>query len=129
MPTTFMNLSGEAVRRAASFYKIPVEAILIIHDELDFPPGIARLKKGGGANSHNGVQNIIDQLGDNNFWRLRIGIGKPLLKENMANYVISSPDRLESEQIHAAINRAVEITPDLVLGNFAKAVRVLHGAR
>ena len=126
MPMTFMNLSGEAVRKIASFYKIPAEAILVIHDELDFLPGDVRLKKGGGANSHNGVQNIIDQLGSNNFWRLRIGIGKPSFKEDMANYVTSSPNKSETKQIHGAIDQAVEIIPDLVLGNFAQAMQTLH---
>ena len=126
MPMTFMNLSGEAVRKIASFYKIPAEAILVIHDELDFLPGVVRLKKGGGANSHNGVQNIIDQLGSNNFWRLRIGIGKPSFKEDMANYVTSSPNKSETKQIRSAIDQAVEVIPDLVLGIFAKATQTLH---
>jgi peptidyl-tRNA hydrolase, PTH1 family len=126
MPMTFMNLSGEAVRKIASFYKIPAEAILVIHDELDFLPGVVRLKKGGGANSHNGVQNIIDQLGSNNFWRLRIGIGKPSFKEDMANYVTSSPNKSETKQIHNAVDQAIEVIPDLVLGDFAKAMQVLH---
>jgi PTH1 family peptidyl-tRNA hydrolase len=126
MPMTFMNLSGEAVRKIASFYKIPAEAILVIHDELDFLPGVVRLKKGGGANSHYGVQNIIDQLGSNNFWRLRIGIGKPSFKEDMANYVTSSPNKSETKQIRSAIDQAVEVIPDLVLGIFAKATQTLH---
>lgn len=126
MPMTFMNLSGEAARKIASFYKIPAEAILVIHDELDFLPGVVRLKKGGSANSHNGVQNIIDQLGSNNFWRLRIGIGKPSFKEDMANYVTSSPNKSETKQIHNAIDQAIEIIPNLVLGNFAKAMQILH---
>lgn len=126
MPTTFMNLSGEAVRKVVSFYKIPIEAILIVHDELDFLPGVVRLKKGGGANSHNGVQNIIDQLNNKDFWRLRIGIGKPSFKEDMTNYVTSSPNKTETKQIHSAIDKAIEIIPNLVLGNFEKATQILH---
>lgn len=126
MPMTFMNLSGEAVRKVVSFYKIPIELILVIHDELDFLPGIIRLKKGGGANSHNGVQNIIDHLGNNNFWRLRIGIGKPSFKGDMVNYVTSSPNRSENLQIHDAINQAIEIVPNLILGNFTQAMQILH---
>ncbi|CAL7959854.1 peptidyl-tRNA hydrolase [Gammaproteobacteria bacterium] len=126
MPMTFMNLSGEAVRKIVSFYKIPIESILVIHDELDFLPGVVRLKKGGGANGHNGVQNIIDHLGSNNFWRLRIGIGKPSFKEDMVNYVTSSPNKSETKQIHNAIDQAIKIIPDLILGNFAKAMQDLH---
>jgi len=126
MPMTFMNLSGEAVRKIVIFYKIPVESILVIHDELDFLPGVMRLKKGGGANGHNGVQNIIDHLNNNNFWRLRIGIGKPSFKEDMVNYVTSSPNKSETKQIHNAIDQAIEIIPNLILGNFAKAMQDLH---
>ncbi|EKE01655.1 MAG: hypothetical protein ACD_21C00082G0005 [uncultured bacterium] len=126
VPLTFMNLSGEAVRKVASFYKIPPESILVIHDELDFPPGDVRLKKGGGANSHNGVQNIIDQLGSNNFLRMRLGIGKPSFKADMINYVTSSPNKSETKQIHEAIDRAIEVIPDLISGDFAKAVQTLH---
>ena len=126
MPTTFMNLSGESVRRFVSFYKIPTESILVVHDELDFIPGAVRLKKGGGANSHNGIQNIIDQLGDNNFWRIRLGIGKPSIKTDMADYVTSAPNKSEARQIRNAIDQAVEIIPDLISGNFAQAMQVLH---
>lgn len=126
MPTTFMNLSGESVLRVANFFKIPVDSILVVHDELDFLPGIVRLKEGGGASGHNGVQNIIDNLGDNNFWRMRIGIGKPIIKEDMVNYVTTSPSKVDTQQIHLAINKAVEVIPDLVLGNFAQAMQELH---
>lgn len=127
MPLTFMNLSGEAVRKVVTFYKISPESILVIHDELDFSPGIIRLKKGGGANSHNGVQNIIDQLGNNNFWRLRIGIGKPTFKEEAIDYVTHYPSKFETNQIVDAINQSIEIIPDLIHGNFATAMQNLHG--
>lgn len=126
MPATFMNLSGEAVRKLSSFFKIPIESILIIHDELDFPPGVVRIKKNGGANSHNGVQSIIDQLGSNNFLRLRIGIGKPSIKEDCANYVLQSPNKLETKQIEEAISYSIEIIPNLIIGNFEKATQILH---
>jgi peptidyl-tRNA hydrolase, PTH1 family len=129
MPTTFMNLSGEAVSRVVNFYKIPIESILIIHDELDFPPGIARLKKGGSANGHNGVQNIIDQLGNNNFWRLRLGIGKPFFKDAMDDYVTNAPNKTEKKEIYNAIEQAINIIPDLVLGNFVKATQTLHATK
>jgi peptidyl-tRNA hydrolase, PTH1 family len=126
MPMTFMNLSGESVRSVASFYKIPIESILVIHDELDFLPGEVRLKKGGSANSHNGVQNIIDHLSNKDFWRLRIGIGKPSFKDDMANYVTGTPSKTDAQQINDAIDQAIAVIPDLVLGNFAKATQDLH---
>ena len=126
LPETFMNLSGDAVGRIVRFYKIASESVLVIHDELDFLPGVVRLKKGGGANSHNGVQNIIDQLGDNNFWRMRIGIGKPKHKEDVSNYVLCSPGKYEAKQIHEAIDRALVIIPELISGNFEKAMLEMH---
>jgi PTH1 family peptidyl-tRNA hydrolase len=126
MPMTFMNLSGEAVRRIVRFYKIPIEAILVIHDELAFPSGVVRLKKGGSANGHNGVQNIIEHLDSNNFWRLRIGIGKPLFKEDLVNYVTSSPNKATTKKINNAIDQAITIIPDLILGNLTKAMQDLH---
>lgn len=126
MPTTFMNLSGEAVRNIASFYKIPTQLILVVHDEMDFLPGIVRLKKNGGANGHNGVQNIIGHLDSNDFWRLRVGIGKPACKEDAANYVLNSPSPPEIKQINEAIYQAMEIIPDLLVGEFGKAMQDLH---
>ena len=126
LPTTFMNLSGIAVRSISNFYKIPIASILVIHDEIDFAPGIIRLKKNGGANGHNGVQNIIEHLGDNDFWRLRIGIGKPARKEEVVNYVLHTPSLLEGKNIHAAIAQATTIIPELFLGDFAQAMQILH---
>ena len=126
MPVTFMNLSGEAVYKISNFYKIQAEEILVVHDELDFIPGIVRLKQGGGANGHNGVQHIINQLGNNNFWRLRIGIGKPTFKADISTYVLAVPDKLVTQQIHNTIKQAVAIIPALILGNFGKAMQILH---
>ncbi len=130
MPTTFMNLSGIAVRNFANFYKIPPNSMLVVHDELDFVPGIIRLKQGGGANGHNGIQNIIEQLGDNNFWRLRIGIGKPLIKETITNYVLQPPLKTEMPPILQAIHHTITAIPDLINGNFNKATQqlaIIHG--
>jgi len=126
MPATFMNLSGEAVQKLTHFYKILPEEILVVHDELDFAPGIARLKQGGGANGHNGIISIANNLNNKDFWRLRIGIGKPIIKDNMAGYVLSMPSKLEITQINAAIGQAITIIPELITGNFAKAMQELH---
>lgn len=127
MPTTFMNLSGEAVQKLAHFYKILPEQILVAHDELDFTPGIARLKQGGGANGHNGIISIASNLNNPNFWRLRIGIGKPIIKDNMAGFVLSTPNKAENIQINTAIDQALTIIPELILGNFNQAIQKLHG--
>ena len=126
LPETFMNLSGDAVGRFVKFYKLAVDSILVIHDELDFLPGVVRLKKGGGANGHNGVQNIIDQLGDSNFWRMRIGIGKSEFKDDVSGYVLSIPKQSELEEIHSAIERAIVVIPKLIVGDFVSAMSELH---
>jgi PTH1 family peptidyl-tRNA hydrolase len=123
-----MNLSGDAVGRVLRFYKFPCESILVVHDELDFPPGVIRLKKGGGSNSHNGVQNIIDRVGDDNFWRMRIGIGKPENKHQVQDYVLHRFRKIETTKIQNAINKAVNVVPDLILGKFEKAMTKLHSA-
>ena len=89
-PQTFMNLSGESVRSAADFYKIPPEKIAVIYDELDLPPSTLRIKKGGGAGGHNGIKSIDQQLGTPEYWRLRCGIGHPGDKNQVSNYVLSN---------------------------------------
>ena len=92
VPTTFMNLSGKAVGALASFYRIKPEEILVIHDELDLLPGTAKLKQGGGHGGHNGLKDIVAQLGNNNnFYRLRIGIGHPGHRDLVAGYVLNKP--------------------------------------
>lgn len=125
-PTTYMNESGQAVLALTKFYKIPVEEILIAHDELDFLPGQIRLKKGGSANGHNGVQNIIDQLGSNEFYRLRIGIGRPSFKGAMVDYVLNKPTLAERAAIVSAINLALTVMPELIAGNMSQVMQVLH---
>jgi peptidyl-tRNA hydrolase, PTH1 family len=126
LPETFVNLSGEAVSRLVNFYKLAIDSILVVHDELDFLPGVVRLKKGGGANGHNGVQSIIDQLGDNNFWRVRIGIGKSEYKDNTSGYVLSAPSQSDLKEVQGAIDRAIVAVPKLVVGDFSSAMLELH---
>jgi PTH1 family peptidyl-tRNA hydrolase len=77
LPQTFMNASGRAVQMLAGFFKIPAEEILVVHDELDFPPGTARIKQGGGISGHNGLRDISQRLGSHEYWRLRLGVGRP----------------------------------------------------
>lgn len=126
LPTTYMNLSGQAVLAVAHFYKIPPEAILVVHDELDFLPGEIRLKKGGGAGGHNGVQNIIACLNSKDFLRIRMGIGKPVHKDAMLDYVLKSPDKNSKQLITDAIAKALPLIPDLLAGRIEKAMQELH---
>lgn len=126
LPQTFMNLSGQSVVAFAHFYKIPPEEILVVHDELDFSPGVVRFKKGGSSGGHNGIQNIIELLGDNNFYRLRIGIGKPINKDTLVDYVISKPSRYDTEKIIEAIDDALKVLPKFIMGDIGRATEELH---
>lgn len=127
LPTTFMNHSGQAVRALVQFYKIPPEAVLIVHDELDLLPGMARIKLDGGHGGHNGLRDIIAQLGTSRFYRLRVGIGHPGQRNAVVDYVLHPPAKLEYEQIQAALQKTLTILPELVTGNAQKAMRLLHG--
>lgn len=126
IPSTYMNDSGYAVKAVTNFYKIPVEAVLIAHDELDFSPGTIRLKMGGGHGGHNGLRNIIEQIGSSDFLRLRIGIGHPGSKPLVHNYVLGKPASHESDLIIASIDKCLTLVPDLVKGEIQKVFNALH---
>lgn len=128
IPTTFMNLSGQAVTAMARFYKIPADAILIVHDELDLPPGTARFKTGGGHGGHNGLRDIISCMGnEKNFHRLRIGVGHPGDSKNVANYLTEKkPSAKERTLIDTAIDEAISVLPKIVSGDTAAAMNRLH---
>lgn len=129
VPTTFMNRSGQAVGALANFFKIPVESILVVHDELDLAPGIARLKKGGGHGGHNGLKDIQAALGNNpNFARLRIGIGHPGAAPLVANFVLKRAPQNEQELIEQAINKSIAVLPEVIAGDWNKAMKDLHTA-
>jgi PTH1 family peptidyl-tRNA hydrolase len=125
-PDTFMNHSGDAVSRLARFYKIAPESVLVVHDELDLAPGVARLKVGGGAGGHNGLTDIIEQLGTPDFARLRIGIGKPPAAAQGAAYVLRRAPQAEQALVDEAIRAALDHLPDIVHGNMQKAMNSLH---
>ncbi|AMX01998.1 aminoacyl-tRNA hydrolase [Microbulbifer thermotolerans] len=127
IPTTYMNRSGQSVGPLANFFKIPAQAILVAHDELDLPPGTARLKAGGGHGGHNGLRDIIAALGNNrDFKRLRLGIGHPGSAREVVNYVLARAPRVEQEQLATAIERAMEIIPAAVAGDWEAAMKTLH---
>ncbi|MEN6584759.1 MAG: aminoacyl-tRNA hydrolase [Sulfuricella sp.] len=125
-PQTFMNRSGQSVGARAGFYKITPEEILVVHDELDLTPGDARLKKGGGHGGHNGLKDIIAHLGTHDFWRLRIGIGHPGDKSQVADYVLHPARREEQDLIDAAVDRSLPLLPQILAGDFPAAMLKLH---
>jgi peptidyl-tRNA hydrolase, PTH1 family len=124
-PLTFMNKSGGAVQKLATFHRIPVPDILIVHDDLDLPVGTARLKNGGGHGGHNGLRDLHRHLGAD-YARLRIGIGHPGVREAVIGYVLERPARDEEMAMRRAIDAALESVDDLVSGNWDQAVRRLH---
>lgn len=124
-PTTYMNCSGESVLACSNFYKIPSDAILVVHDELDLLPGVMKIKCDGSDNGHNGIKSIIKCLGTKNFYRLRVGIGRPQNK-NYADYVLNSPGKVDAESIKNAINKAISVIPQMLSGDIPKATQILH---
>lgn len=125
-PDVFMNRSGQAVAALAGFYKIPVEQILVVHDELDLPPGAVRLKKGGGNGGHNGLRSIMENLGSGDFVRLRIGIGHPGHRDLVTDYVLSKPSQEDRDAIEKAIAAALAVIPDILIGDLERAMHKLH---
>jgi peptidyl-tRNA hydrolase, PTH1 family len=121
----YMNHSGDAVQSIASFYKVPLEQILVAYDELDFPAGVVRLRQGGGAAGHNGLRDVIAQMGDG-FWRLRFGIGHPGDRSQVLDYVLGRPSVEEAELIHTAIVAAADIVPVLLEEGAQIAMNLLH---
>ncbi|HCI48925.1 MAG: aminoacyl-tRNA hydrolase [Alphaproteobacteria bacterium RIFCSPLOWO2_01_FULL_45_8] len=113
-PLTFMNVSGQSVAALAQFFKIPPEEILVIHDDLDIEFGKIRVKQGGSSGGHNGIKNIEQMLGSPNFWRLRIGIGRPLHAEDVSNYVLNDFDKRELEDLVPLYDKMAEHFPKLL---------------
>lgn len=129
IPTTFMNISGRAVAAVANFYKIHPEAILVVHDELDLLPGMARFKLGGGHGGHNGLKDIIRALANNNkFARLRIGIGHPGNAKQVSHYVLKKAPDTEQRLIDDIMDSACKMIPAVCNGDWERAMRELHTA-
>lgn len=131
-PQTYMNRSGQSVGALARFYKIAPDDILVVHDELDLPPGAAKIKKGGSAAGHNGLKDITAALGTQDYWRLRIGIGHPRsmnLQQQVADYVLHRPRKEEQALINEAISKSVDVIPLLCEGKYEAAMMRLHSAK
>ena len=127
IPTTYMNRSGQSVAALANFFRIPPDQILVVHDELDIPPGTCKLKQGGGHGGHNGLRDIVSRLGNqSNFHRLRIGIGHPGHASQVSGYVLSRAPRNEQELINTTIDHALGVLPDILDGDFSRAMQQLH---
>ena len=126
MPQTFMNLSGKSVAALARFFKIKPEEILVAHDELDIIPGQAKLKFGGSHAGHNGLRDIHAQLGTGDYWRLRLGVGHPGNKDEVADWVLRKPMQDHRVAIEDAITRSLKAVPLLLAGATEQATMLIH---
>lgn len=127
LPNTFMNLSGKSIRAITEYYKIPIQNVLVAHDEIDLLPGDIKIKFGGGHAGHNGLRDIFQQLGgQKDFYRLRIGVGHPGRKELVQNYVLNAPSKHEQQLIDEALDRALHLTPEFITGDKEAIVKQLH---
>jgi len=125
-PTTWMNQCGRSVRALCQFYRIEPEHVLVAHDDLDLPVGSARLKTGGGHGGHNGLRDLIANLGGPDFQRLRLGIGHPGSKDLVLDYVLGKPSSSDKQAICDAIDRAIDVMPKILDGQLSKAMNALH---
>jgi PTH1 family peptidyl-tRNA hydrolase len=125
-PTTFMNLSGQALAPLMNFYKVSIENVLVVHDDLDLPVGTIRLKQGGGHGGHNGLRDIIARCGGNNFQRLRIGIGHPGEKSKVTGHVLKKASDEDARVLEDGISRAISELDLIVNGESQKAMHKLH---
>ena len=124
-PLTYMNLSGQSLHAFVQFYKVPIEQLLVAHDEIDLPNGSARIKRAGGHGGHNGLRSTFEHLGPD-FLRLRLGIGHPGHKDDVTDYVLKKPGDEERREIDSAIDRACATLDELLQGDAEAAMRQLH---
>ena len=125
-PQAFMNRSGQAVAALARYYKIKPEQILVLHDELDLPPGTNRIKQAGGHGGHNGLRDIVNHLGSREFFRVRVGIGHPGDASQVVNYVLRKPSVADLNAIEAANRDTLAVMPQVLEGRIDKAMQALH---
>ncbi|MGR8979379.1 MAG: aminoacyl-tRNA hydrolase [Gammaproteobacteria bacterium] len=125
-PGVFMNRSGQSVAAVSRYYKLQSDEILVVHDELDFNVGAIKLKKNGGHAGHNGLRDIIAHLGSNDFYRLRIGIGRPPAGKAVADFVLSAPSKSEWGLMMAAIDHGLGFINQMVAGDMASAMNRLN---
>jgi PTH1 family peptidyl-tRNA hydrolase len=128
-PQTFMNLSGKAVGALARFFKIPPQQILVVHDDMDIAPGEAKLKLGGSHAGHNGLRDIHAQLGTDQYWRLRLGVGHPGIKSEVVSWVLKKPVLDHRIAIGQCIDRSLKALPQLLKGEMDKATMLIHTSK
>lgn len=128
-PQTFMNLSGKSVAALALFFKIAPQEMLVVHDELDIAPGEAKLKLGGSHAGHNGLRDIHAQLGTDDYWRLRLGVGHPGVKSEVVNWVLKKPVLDHRIAIDQCIDRTLKALPQLLAGDMDKATMQIHTSK
>ncbi len=128
-PQTFMNVSGKSVAALARFFKIQPNEILVAHDELDIVPGQVKLKLGGSHAGHNGLRDIHAQLGTDDYWRLRIGVGHPGVKSEVVSWVLKKPSPEHRTAIEDCIARSLKALPELLAGDMTKATMLIHTAK
>lgn len=126
LPQTYMNLSGRSVGLIAGFFKLAAAEVLVAHDDLDFLPGVAKLKQGGGVGGHNGLKDIAARIGSLDFWRIRLGIGHPGDRDQVADYVLRKPTSEDRSALDASIDRALDIVPQCLAGDLQGAMLKLH---
>jgi len=125
-PDTFMNRSGQAVGKMLRYYKLDPEAVLVVHDELDFDVGVVKLKKNGGHAGHNGLRDIMAHLGSKEFYRLRIGIGRPFAGKSVVDFVLSSPSKNEWDLILSSFDSVCGYIKQMITGNMAEVMNKLN---
>lgn len=125
-PSTFMNRSGQAVGKIVRYYKLMPDEILVVHDELDFDVGVVKLKKDGGHAGHNGLRDIIAHLGVKGFYRLRVGIGRPLVGRVVADFVLSSPSKVEWGLMLSAFDLAADCLEQMIAGDMLVIMNKLN---
>jgi PTH1 family peptidyl-tRNA hydrolase len=128
-PQTFMNLSGKSVASLARFFKIKPDEILVAHDEIDIVPGQVKLKFGGSHAGHNGLRDIHEQLGTDDYWRLRLGVGHPGIKSEVINWVLKKPSPEHRQAIESCIERSLKALPSLLAGEMEKATMLVHTSK
>ena len=128
-PTTFMNHSGQAVRAVMDYFRVSAQDILVAYDELDLPPGVVRLKQGGGHGGHNGLRDIFRHTADHDFLRLRIGIGHPGNKDAVTAYVLGRATASQERLMRDSITGAIDVMPRIMSGDVAGAMKELHTVR
>ena len=127
VPAGFMNTCGQPIAQAMNYFKVPVENLMVLHDELDFPPGALRFKQGGGHGGHNGLRDIINKLGGKaNFLRVRVGIGHPGHESRVSGFVLSRPPEVERKVIEAAFDELMHYESDLLAGQFEALMQFFH---